>query len=52
MNGSYDAKHFGGGKLPLKHRPDGLSAFNRSLRHLMIDRIVVVEQLGPQHHER
>jgi hypothetical protein len=26
-----------------KHRPDGLSAFNRSLRRLMIDRIVVVE---------
>jgi hypothetical protein len=52
MNGFYDANHFGGGKLPLKHRPDGLSAFNRSLRHLMIDRIVVVEQLGPQHHER
>src|SRR6266478_6041725 len=33
MNGFYDANHFGGGKLPLKHRPDGLSAFNRSLRH-------------------
>ena len=43
MNGFYDANHFGGGKLPLKHRPDGLSAFNRSLGHLMIDRIVVVE---------
>ena len=34
---------FGGRKFPLKHRPDGLSAFNRFLRYLMIDRGVVLE---------
>jgi hypothetical protein len=42
-NGLGRANHFGGGRGPLKHRPDRLSPFNRFLHYLMIDRVVVVE---------
>src|SRR6516165_2501083 len=39
----HDANHVGGRKLAGKHRRDRGAAFDRILRNLMVDRILVVE---------